>query len=588
MPSQDRNSLGITPSQSSSNPQTDKPKVTKAQLAQCPCHKSDQNSFKMKCSQCKQQWHTPCANICSKNIPEKCILEMEKSWTCPWCYVCPFIRPIKHPSSTTESKLLGTVVSTAVQETLIETFDSKINEVEETVNKALTEHLETYSLKITEELEKLSIIRNELVNRQNTQEDTLTTVTVRPSASEQRNPTEHVEEYVENFLPSDDENTRKLIEAVGKMKFTKVKGREVASFGLEYKYAGAPKSNTEEIPSQLKWIIDKIKAREGHSNEDINQVIINKYSGQESYLPEHSDNEVTIKPESCICSLGATRTVVFKDICSDSTHELTVDNNSLYCMSQGSQMYWTHRIDKEASDLPTRYSITFRTVGGNFKNSTVIIGDSNTKHLKFSEGKPKEIGTFGYTLPGKRIEAFHLRNIEPEMCIGYRNVLLHCGINDIRDKSPGRISSDPDPSDVEEHFNILVTKIKEIKELCPYISITVSPILPTKSLKLNHRVVTFNRYLQHYLMNDDASEGVRVVNLEGFVSEAGILRENLGVYDTRTDCYNKKDILHLGKTGIRMLAKLFRDNILHKFSTKRSYSKVVIPPHTRSMLPPTL
>ena len=68
------------------------------------------------------------------------------------------------------------------------------------------------------------------------------------------------------------------------------------------------------------------------------------------------------------------------------------------------------------------------------------------------------------TLPGKRIEAFHLRNIEPEMFIGYRNVLLHCGINDIRDKSPGRISSDPDPTDVEEHFNILVTKIKEIKE----------------------------------------------------------------------------------------------------------------------------
>ena len=30
-----------------------------------------------------------------------------------------------------------------------------------------------------------------------------------------------------------------------------------------------------------------------------------------------------------------------------------------------------------------------RTVGKNFKNTTVIIGDSNTKHLKFSQGKKR-------------------------------------------------------------------------------------------------------------------------------------------------------------------------------------------------------
>ena len=583
------NSLGSVTNQSSGS---DKSKVTKAQLSQCPCQKSDLNSYKIKCCQCKQQWHTPCANISSKSLPDKCVIEMEKCWTCPWCYVCPFMRPIKHPSTTTESKLLGTVVSTSVQEKLVETFDSKIEEVEEAVNKALSEHLETFSIKMADELEKLNTLRDELMNKpansQGAQEGVPATVRFKPSETHHRNPTKHVEGYVENFLSPDDEGTTNLIEAVGKLKFTKVKGREVASFGQEYKYSGAPKSNTNEIPSQLKWLIDKVKGVNGNSNEIINQVIVNKYSGQESYLPEHSDNETTIKPESNIftISLGATRTVMFKDKSSGNTHELAVDNNSLYVMSQGSQMYWTHKIDKESSDLTTRYSITLRTVGGNFKNSTVIIGDSNTKHLKFSEGKPKEIGTFGYMVPGKRVEAFHLREIDPEMCVGYRNVILHCGINDIRDKSPGRIPSDPDPSDVEEHFNTLITKIREIKELCPYASITVSPILPTKSLKLNQRVVTFNKYLMMYITDDDASEGVRILNLEGFVNENGVLIENLGVYDTRSNCYNKKDILHLGKTGIRMLAKLFRESILYKFSTNRTYSNVVASTYNQSGVPP--
>ena len=52
----------------------------------------------------------------------------------------------------------------------------------------------------------------------------------------------------------------------------------------------------------------------------------------------------------------------------------------------------------------SRYSITFRSVG---KNSTIIIGDSNTKHLKFSTGQHREKGTFEYHMPGERVETFH-------------------------------------------------------------------------------------------------------------------------------------------------------------------------------------
>lgn len=62
----------------------EKAKWTKV-LAKCPCQKSDNDSFKIKCVQCKQKWHMPCANMSSKSISEKSIEEMEKSWACPWC-----------------------------------------------------------------------------------------------------------------------------------------------------------------------------------------------------------------------------------------------------------------------------------------------------------------------------------------------------------------------------------------------------------------------------------------------------------------------------------------------------------------------
>ena len=106
----------------------------------------------------------------------------------------------------------------------------------------------------------------------------------------------------------------------------------------------------------------------------------------------------------------------------------------LTVMSQESQFYWTHQIPKDGSnDANTflRFSITFRTVGANYINSTVILGDSNTKHLKSSEGKSKDVGKFGYVLPGKRVETFHPRDIEPKQLLGYRNAIIHCGSNDV-------------------------------------------------------------------------------------------------------------------------------------------------------------
>lgn len=154
--------------------------------------------------------------------------------------------------------------------------------------------------------------------------------------------------------------------------------------------------------------------------------------------------------------------------------------------------------------------------------------------------------------------------------MGYQNILLHCGINDIRDKSPGRLPSDPEPVEVEAHFELLRRKIYEIKKLCPKASIFVSPILPTKNLKLNRRVLQFNSSLFNYLANGD-SEGVRSFDYNEFVNDNGILKEELGTWDMGNGCFNTKDILHLGKAGVRILAKIVKQGILHKMVNKRSY-----------------
>ena len=82
---------------------------------------------------------------------------------------------------------------------------------------------------------------------------------------------------------------------LGALPFSTVNGRYVASFGEEYHYYGAPKSNSPLIPSPIKNIIQKFHDDPLYGDENINQVVINKYSGN-AHLAEHSDNESTIRP----------------------------------------------------------------------------------------------------------------------------------------------------------------------------------------------------------------------------------------------------------------------------------------------------
>ena len=65
----------------------------------------------------------------------------------------------------------------------------------------------------------------------------------------------------------------------------------------------------------------------------------------------------------------------------------------------------------------------------------MIVGDSNTGRLKFSrfgkDASSDRNGTFGNAIPGKRVAAFKVEQLDPLTCIGYNHVFVHCGINNI-------------------------------------------------------------------------------------------------------------------------------------------------------------
>ena len=63
-------------------------KGTNGKKDKCPCLTSDTKSWKPKCSNCNQTWHTACCNL----LGITSIIELE-NWQCPWCYEPLFADP---------------------------------------------------------------------------------------------------------------------------------------------------------------------------------------------------------------------------------------------------------------------------------------------------------------------------------------------------------------------------------------------------------------------------------------------------------------------------------------------------------------
>jgi len=355
---------------------------------------------------------------------------------------------------------------------------------------------------------------------------------------------EELKEFLDSHSADFDRNTER--------------GHSVVSFGQPYVYPGAKASTPLEstFPDPIAKLAGIIKAK--YPDSIINQCLVNRYIDENAVLPEHSDNEISVVHGSNIftVSIGDTCDVTFKK--KDGSNEEVVKSikgKSMYVMSRDSQSKWSHRIDPSPTSRSLRYSITFRYVSKNGNEATIIQGDSNTRHLKFGSGK----GTFGDRLPGKRLLRYTIDAIEPEACIGYKNVVIHCGINDIRRPQ----------ADVRDCATRLIAKLDKISRICKSSSkIIVSPILPTKSQHLNERAKLFNHLLFDYV--NRVNPRIGCLDFNNFLdAETGLLANQYGSYRDRSDA------IHLGSSGIFTLSRVIVEKIRGNLVDGRLFSHVV-------------
>ena len=384
--------------------------------------------------------------------------------------------------------------------------------------------------------------------------------------------------YKESFLT--DEECGSMADFLGYIRdggdLIEENGRSVVQYGEPYSYTGSQSPNERtDIPPELTAIIDKT-AKSLALTEKPNSVLINyfpPYSSKEptkSHLAMHSDDEDTITAESKIVtiSFGASRKVVFeaKHDKTESPVELEVRSNSVYVMSRASQNWYKHGVPQpESEDTEHRFSITLRSLKKQFKRSVLLIGDSNSKEVNFGEGS----GKVGKSYPGKRLKAAKVKDIDPQKCIGYSNIFIMCGTNDLRcDYIKGE-------SDIHLIVAQLREKLVEIKQLCPKAKVFVIPVLPSRIQRMNSNITRYNELVDHMLFANFPD--IWFEGIYSFVDIQGLLATRL----TR-----QNDKIHLSPSGIAKLVTYIkvcvfkREKYDARISNQKSAQKVGSPEPT--------
>ena len=157
-------------------------------------------------------------------------------------------------------------------------------------------------------------------------------------------------------------------------------------------------------------------------------------------------------------------------------------------------------------------------------------------------------GTLGPSIPGKRTDAFTIDQIDPIECTAFNNVVVHCGINNIKSR---HIASDHDLRDLYKQFKAKIEDIRQINRKC---RILIRPNLPTRLPGLNRKAIFFNKLI----FDDLLTSNLRVEIITGYgdlLGEDQCLNMQLARYN---------DYLHLNATGVRFMAKCMKNTILIK------------------------
>ena len=97
----------------------------------------------------------------------------------------------------------------------------------------------------------------------------------------------------------------------------------------------ARNSSNNEIPEPFRAVIDILHDKYSIKDEaKLNSVIIHKFSGSNTKLPEHSSNDPSINPDSSIftLSIGDSCPVTFRDKCTNATINVNTVDNSVFVM----------------------------------------------------------------------------------------------------------------------------------------------------------------------------------------------------------------------------------------------------------------
>ncbi len=187
------------------------------------------------------------------------------------------------------------------------------------------------------------------------------------------------------------------------------------------------------------------------------------------------------------------------------------------------------------------------------RNSTCLIGDSNTGRLTYGSCKRN---TFGELMPGQRFYAPNIEDINPLDCCSYNNVVVMCGINDLKKNN---VRSGQDIHAIYEHLKL---KFKHIRQFNPRASLFVCPVLPTKDRDLSNRA----EYCNELIFNDLLSSDLGVVRVHGFhrlLDDNGLLSQRMSKH---TDRHGNRDVLHINDAGTRLVAGLIKTAIFFRLN----------------------
>ena len=513
----------------------------KKKKTECPCGKSsDGQEWVLTCPDCQQVWHSTCCGL-KADFTKPVLNSLLKSWSCPWCYHCPFQKPSGHISEKYTKELKEKLLSAET-----------VQKITDSVTDIVTRSLQTPDFEALSNL--MTDFNREVQDYKNSLNPTpsLTQPNAIPSHTQPALKTDIApyERYSESFLTEGEmsELSAFLQQSLESGKFRKENGRSVLTMGHSYSYTGSKSPQTPpEIPPLINSIIDKLVSSQELSHRP-NSILVNHYpdtsNSASSYLPHHSDDESTILADSEIATItiGGTREITFQHL-HDPSHEevkLSPKSNSVYLMTRKSQAWFKHGIPATEEEAEERFSLTFRTLSEKFKRSLVIIGDSNSQNIEFGSGK----GKVGESYPGKRIRSGYVSQINASDCVGFANVTIVCGTNDLRTETISH------PSQITHVVQKLELKLAQIKRLCPKAKITVMPVLPSRLPKMNNNIMQYNNIVGSML--NRLFKDVSFPSVHHMLDNHGLLAMNL----TRGG-----DAIHLGTRGVAKFVSLIKCSV---------------------------